>query len=103
LTPYTVDDLPAGSLELADLGYFCLEELQAKQALGQYFVRRYKMRTEVLTWAGEPLDLLGWLSQVETVGECGVLWGQQVRLPGRLVAFRVSEESAHRARQRLYA
>ena len=31
-TPYTVEDLPAGSLELADLGYFCLEELQAKQA-----------------------------------------------------------------------
>ena len=34
-TPYPVDDLPAGRLELADLGYFCLEELQAKQALGQ--------------------------------------------------------------------
>jgi hypothetical protein len=35
---------------LADLGYLCLEELQAKQALGQYFVRRYTVRTEVLTF-----------------------------------------------------
>jgi hypothetical protein len=34
-TAYPVDDLPAGRLELADLGYLCLEELQAKQALGQ--------------------------------------------------------------------
>ena len=103
LSPYGIEDLPAGSLQLADLGYFGLEEWQAKQALGHYFVRCYKMRTEVLTWAGEPLDLLGWVSQVETVGECGVLWGQQARLPGRLVVFRVSEASAARARQRLYA
>jgi hypothetical protein len=70
-----VDDLPAGSLELADLGYFSLEELQAKQALGQYFVCRYKVGTAVFTEAGKPLDLLGWLSQVETVGECRVLAG----------------------------
>jgi len=32
-TPYGIEDLLAGSLELADLGYFCLEELQAKQAV----------------------------------------------------------------------
>jgi hypothetical protein len=90
-------------LELADLGYFSRKALQAKQALGQYFVRRYKVRTEGLTLAGEPLDLREWLSQVEAVGERWVLLGQQARLPVRLVAFRVSEESANRARQRLYA
>jgi hypothetical protein len=90
-TPYGIDDLPAGSLELADLGYLCLEELQAKQALGQYFVYRYKVGTAVFTEAGEPLDLLKWLAQVETVGECRV-W---------LVAFRLSEASVNRARWRL--
>ena len=37
------------------LGYLCLEELQAKQALGQYFVYRYKVGTAVFTEAGEPL------------------------------------------------
>jgi hypothetical protein len=73
-TPYTVDDLPAGSLEVADLGYFSLEELHAKQALGQYFVCRYKVGTAVFTETGEPLDLLKWLSQVETVSECRVCW-----------------------------
>jgi len=34
-TPYGINDLPAGSLEVADLGYFSLKALQAKQALGQ--------------------------------------------------------------------
>jgi hypothetical protein len=94
-TPYGIDDLPAGSVELADLGYFCLEELPAKQALGQYCVRRDKLRTEVLTLEGEPLDLLAWLSQVQTEGERWVLLGKQARLPVPL------EARAHRARQRL--
>jgi hypothetical protein len=96
-----VDDLPAGSLELADLGYFSLEALQAKQALGQYFVCRYKVGTAVFTEAGKPLDLLGWLSQVETVGECRVWLGSQARVPVRVVAFRLSEASVNRARRRL--
>jgi hypothetical protein len=100
-TPYGRDDLPAGSLELADLGYFSLEELQAKQALGQYFVCRYKVGTAVFTEAGKPLDLLGWLSQVETVGECRVWLGLQARVPVRVVAFRLSEASVNRARRRL--
>jgi hypothetical protein len=100
-TPYGRDDLPAGSLELADLGYFSLEELQAKQALGQYFVCRYKVGTAVFTEAGKPLDLLGWLSQVETVGECRVWLGSQARVPVRVVAFRLSEASVNRARRRL--
>jgi hypothetical protein len=100
-TPYTVDDLPAGSVELADLGYFCLEELPAKQALGQYFVCRYKVGTAVFTEAGKPLDLLGWLAQVETVGECRVWLGSQARVPVRVVAFRLSEASVNRARRRL--
>jgi hypothetical protein len=100
-TPYTVDDLPAGSLELADLGYLCLEELQVKQALGQYFVYRYKVGTAVFTETGEPLDLLQWLAQVETVGDCRVWLGAQTRVPVRLVAFRLSEASVNRARRRL--
>jgi hypothetical protein len=100
-TPYGIDDLPAGSLELADLGYLCLEELQAKQALGQYFVYRYKVGTAVFTEAGEPLDLLRWLAQVETVGECRVWLGAQARVPVRVVAFRLSEASVNRARRRL--
>jgi hypothetical protein len=94
-TPYGIDDLPAGSVELADLGYLCLEELPAKPALGQYCVRRDKLRTEVLTLEGEPLDLLAWLSQVQTEGERWVLLGKQARLPVPL------EARDHRARQRL--
>jgi hypothetical protein len=96
--PYGIDDLPAGSVELADLGYFGLEELPAKPALGQYFVRRNKVGTAVFTETGELLNLLEWLSQVGTEGERWVLLGKQARLPVRLIAFRLSEVSAHRAR-----
>ena len=74
---------------MADLGYLCLEELPVKQALGQYFVRRDTMRTEILTLEGEPLDLLAWLSQVGTEGERWVLLGKQARLAVRLIAFRL--------------
>jgi hypothetical protein len=63
--------------------------LPAKQALGQYCVRRDKVRTEVLTLDGEPLDLLAWLSQVQTEGERWVLLGEQARLPVPLEAFRL--------------
>lgn len=101
-TPYGIDDLPAGSLELADLGYFCLEELAAKQAQGQYFVRRLKARVRVFTPEGEPLDLLEWLSHVGVCGEREVLLGQAARVPVRLIAFRMSEACANRQRQRLY-
>jgi hypothetical protein len=100
-TPYGIDDLPAGRLEVADLGYLCLEELQVKQALGQYFVCRSKAGTAVFTETGEPLDLLKWLAQVETVSECRVLLGAQARLPVRVIAFRLSEASVSRARRRL--
>jgi len=100
-TLYGIDDLPAGSVEVADLGYLCLEELQVKQALGQSFVCRSKAGTAVFTETGEPLDLLKWLAQVETVSECRVLLGAQARLPVRVIAFRLSEASVSRARRRL--
>jgi Transposase DDE domain. len=71
--------------------------------LGQYFVYRYKVGTAVFTETGEPLDLLQWLAQVETVGDCRVWLGAQARVPVRVVAFRLSEASVNRARRRLYA
>jgi hypothetical protein len=50
---------------------------------------------------GEPLDLLAWLSQVGTEGGRWVVLGKQARLPVQVVAFRLSEASEARARQRL--
>jgi hypothetical protein len=64
-------------------------------------VYRYKVGTAVFTETGEPLDLLQWLAQVETVGECRVWLGAQARVPVRVVAFRLSEASVNRARRRL--
>ena len=83
------------------MGYLCLEKLHAKQAWGQDFVCRSKGGTAVFTETGEPLDLLRWLAQVETVSECRVLLGAQARLPVRVIAFRLSGARVTRARQRL--
>jgi hypothetical protein len=89
-------------LELADLGYFSLAELQQRQEQGQFFLTRYKIGTALYTPQGEPLDLLQWLTQeVTTYGERPVLLGSQERIPVRLIAFRVSQEVADRHRQRL--
>ncbi|MEJ5294282.1 MAG: hypothetical protein WHT28_03480 [Fimbriimonadales bacterium] len=79
-----------------------MEELAAKQARGQYYVRRLKARVQVFTPEGAPLDLLAWLSQVGAWGERAVLRGHAVRVPVRLIAFRISEACAARQRQRLY-
>jgi hypothetical protein len=101
-TPYGPEGEPAGSLELADLGYFSLAELQQRQEQGQFFLTRYKIGTALYTPQGEPLDLLQWLTQeVTTYGERPVLLGSQERIPVRLIAFRVSQEVADRHRQRL--
>jgi hypothetical protein len=80
---------------LADLGYLCLEELQAQQALGQYFVRRYTVRTEVLTLEGSRWTCWRGCRRYRPKGERWVLLGKQARLPVPL------EARDHRARQRL--
>jgi len=101
-TPYGPEGEPAGSLHLADLGYFSLAELRQRQEQGQYFLTRYKIGTALYTPEGAPLDLLQWLTQeVTTEGERLVLLGSQERIPVRLMAFRVPQEEVERRRRRL--
>jgi len=96
-TPYGPEGEPAGSLHLADLGYFSLAELLQRQERGHY-----KIGTVLYTPEGEHLDLLQWLTQeVTTCVERPVLLGSQERILVRLIAFRVPQEVADRRRQRL--
>lgn len=96
--------LPAGSLRIADLGYFRLAVLAQVQRQGSYWLTRYKQGTCLLTKHGQPLALLDVLKTQH--GDCystTVLLGQGQQLPCRLLAQRVTAEQARRRRSALQA
>jgi len=95
-SPYQHEQLPAGALHLADLGYFNLERLAQDQAHGVYWITRLKTAVRLYDSAGQEMDLLGWLQSCAATGvaETPVQVGAQQRIPCRLVAQRVSEDMA---------
>lgn len=93
--------IQAGSLILADLGYFSVEAFSQIADKGAYFLSRYLFGTAVFTPDGERMDLLKTLQSATTnYIELAVLLGANQHLPGRLVAVRVPQEVADRRRQK---
>lgn len=101
-----VEELPEGCLSLADLGFWDLVrflkfDADTKQRK-RFFESRYKTGTALYTKGGHRLDLRGVLpQQVGQVIDLGVLLGQKVQLPVRLVAERVPPEVAEQRQERL--
>lgn len=92
----------AGSLRIADLGYFNVPVFAAMVAAAEYFLSRLQFGTGVLLPDGTPVNLLTWLpSQPRGFIDCSILLGLKDRLPCRLIAWRVPEEQANRRRQKL--
>lgn len=92
-TPYRLEDEPAGSLSLADLAYFNLDEFQARDRRGQYVVVRYKQGITLYREEGRRLDLLAWLQALpEDRAEMWVLVGAKQRLRMRLLVEKVPPE-----------
>ncbi|HEM61980.1 MAG TPA: IS4 family transposase [Chloroflexi bacterium] len=92
-TPYELEDEPVGSLSLADLAYFNLNELQARDRRGQYVVVRYKQGITLYREDGSRVDLLAWLRTLpEERAEMWVLVGAKQRLRMRLLAEKVPPE-----------
>src|SRR5437899_1772701 len=105
-SPFNDDDLPAGGLYLADLGFFALWRrwrLAHRREGGKRFcVMRLQYGTGLYTRSGHQLELRGLLPQQEgEARELGVLLGKQARLPVRLILVRVSEEVGQQRRQRI--
>jgi DDE family transposase len=105
-SPFNDDELPAGGLYLADLGFFALWRLSGlarrRQAGKRFFVMRLQHGTGLSTRSGHQLDLRGLLPQQEgEAREMGVLLGKQARLPVRLIMVRVSDEVAEQRRKRI--
>jgi hypothetical protein len=96
--------LPAGSLRLCDLGYFCLPTLALIARLHAYWISRIQSSTTVFAANGQPLDLRAWLRENAVRGpvERDVQLGVVERLPCRLVAFPAPPEMVSRRRQQLY-
>jgi hypothetical protein len=94
--------LPAGSLRVADLGYFQLEHLSAFHRQGAYFLSRFLPLTVVFDAQGTKWSFLSHL-----LAPCGprvdrtIRLGQEARLPCRLLAARVPPEVARRRQERL--
>lgn len=96
--------LPAGSLCLADLGYFSLPRMARQARAGVSWISRVPSNTAVFDSAGERLDLQTWLQDNATRGpvERSVQLGVAERLSCRLIAFPAPPEMVARRRQRLH-
>jgi len=92
----------AGSLRIADLGYFNLPVFADMIRAREYFLSRLQFGTGVLHPDGTPFNLLEWLqSQPPGFVDCSILLSLKDRLPCRLIAWRVPQERADRRRQKL--
>ena len=99
-------DVPAGALEIFDLGDFSIPHCRRLRARGAPFISRRQSGTAVLVdQQGQTLELRRWLATPTqtNVIDRPILWGTHDRLPGRLLAIRLTEEAAHRRRQKARA
>ena len=94
--------LPAGSLRVADLGYFQLKHLAAIDRHGAYFLSRFLPLTVVYDEQGTKWSSLSqWLSQYGPRVDRAIRLGERARLPCRLLAARVPPEVAQRRQEKL--
>jgi Transposase DDE domain len=96
--------LPAGSLYLADLGFFRLERLHQIAHQDGFFLSRLQAQTSVFTADGTRWDdLVALLATQAASVDLPVTLGVRLRLPARLIADRVPQEVADQRRRRLRA
>jgi hypothetical protein len=94
--------LPAGSLQLEDLGYFKLDALQNSDQAGVTWVMRFKTGTGVLTTSGEPLDIVAYLADMtDDTLDLAVLLGCHHHIASRLIARRLAPAKAEERRRDL--
>ena len=96
--------LAPGSLRLADLNYWSLDQFQQLEQQGNYWLSRFKLQTTIFTPDGDRwrlVELLQTKKQDEL--DLPVELGVQHRLPARLVAQRLPPQVAQQRRRRVRA
>jgi hypothetical protein len=101
-SPLAHGPLPAGSLRLADLGYYSLEALHEYDQQGVYVLSRLPARTALFDATGQRWKLHEFLlAQPGNRVDCWVQVGSRGRLRLRLLAWRVAPEVVRVRRRRL--
>jgi hypothetical protein len=95
--------LSAGTLRIADLGYFDTKVFERFSQDGVFWLSRLQFNTNVYSPDGEVLALLNWLAARKGSVDQPVLLGSKRKISCRLLAWRVPEEVANRRRQKLIA
>lgn len=98
--------LPVGSLRIADLGYWCLNELARLGRMGGYFLSRLKSSTGFYDESGRAWKLGAFLLAHEPARsgiDVPIALGFDHCIAGRLVARRVPEAVASERRRQLRA
>jgi hypothetical protein len=95
------EDLPAGALRLADLGFFDVEAFRRLGQRGAFWLSRLLPATKIYDTDGRELPLLGWLGKQQGRVELPILLGATQRLPCRLLVERVPDAVARKRRERL--
>jgi len=102
--PAQEEELPAGALRIADLGYFSLAQLQRLDDQDVYFLTRAWLQCVVYDAQGQRWELGELLRQQAHEGvDLAVEVGAQQRLPCRLLAMRVPREVAAERRRKIHA
>jgi hypothetical protein len=92
-----------GALFIADLGYWNLERMQAWSASGSYWLSYLRFNTVILDENQHRQNLLKLLQAQQNLRvERQVFLGEKQRVPARLIAVRVRQQTADRRRQRIY-
>lgn len=110
-SPFNIEELPEGSLYIADLGFFGIERLcniarckdDTNRKNGKrYFVSRLQPHTNLYNRRGHRIELAGILpKQVGQVREVGAVLGQKNGVPIRLIMLRVPKEVAEERQARI--
>jgi len=107
ISPIAQERVPAGSLVVFDLGYFCLDRFRRLIDNGVSWVSRLQYGVKVYDGAGRDLSLLEYLERRYEEGErlidITVALGVAHRLRCRLIAVRVPQETAARRRQEAHS
>jgi hypothetical protein len=90
---------PAGSLRLADLGYFSFDQLKRWSQADAWWLMRLPCGTVVYDTAGQRLDLLRLLRGGSASLDLQVLAGQEQKLPCRLLVWRVASSRVGKRRR----
>jgi hypothetical protein len=92
---------PAGSLRMADLGYFNVAVLADLEQEGSFWLTRIQAGTVIAEPSGRRLDLPEWLAQHAGPVDLPILLGAPAKIPSRLLAVPVTEETANERRRKL--